>query len=461
MAGAKKRKHTKSTDKADQVLAKKKVSLAEGMRDALPVNQPFWRMVENRIRDVAYTYGYKKMDVPVVEHAALYEKIWGKTSQLVSEELYALKEGKSKALALRPDLMGGLARAYVEHGMYNQDHPLKLYLSGPAFRTIKPQASFYRQHHISEYHIVGDGKPISDAEPIIVSWKVADSLDIPAIAYINSVGCTDCKPDYKTALSTHYKPMKKRLCKDCTKVTPKDMYKVLLCKEQKCIGLRESAPQSVDYLCDSCKSHFMKVLEFLDDAGIPYILHPHFTADPNVYNGTSFLLLYAGENEESSGLEEGELEPIYGVMDGPVLAEGGRYDQVYTSMGMFEPVQASFVRIVSERLMLYMRQAGQMPKDEESVDLFVAQLGEQAKKKTFELVKTLRAEGWRVRVLLNKHDLKSQLASAQKVNARFTLIMGHKEVLDGTILIRDMDGGSQEVVDYNKVLKEVHKRFCA
>jgi histidyl-tRNA synthetase len=248
----------------------RKYSRLRGMKDVLFEEYKYWDLVVKKANDLAATYGFKKIDTPIMEPADLYERSSGRSSDIVTKEMYTFIDKNNERVALRPEGTPGLVRAYIEHGMFNLPQPVKMFLLGPLFRHEKPQAGRWRQHTQFDLEMFGEQSPVADAQLILIAYNFFRELQINVQIQINSIGCAECRPEYINKLVDFYKERGKRtkLCEDCKKRLVKNPLRLLDCKEEKCIELLEDAPQIVDFLCDGCRDHFIKVVEYLDELDI-------------------------------------------------------------------------------------------------------------------------------------------------------------------------------------------------
>lgn len=431
---------------ADEGKTKDRISRLRGMKDILPEEYRYWDVVKSKAEDLAEIYGFTRMETPVVEKAQLYNKTTGEDTDIVSKEMYAFTDKNGEKVALRPEATPGLVRAYIEHGMFNIPQPVKLFWFGPIFRHEKPQAGRYRQSHQFDLEVFGSDDPGADFLVILMAYNFFKELQLNVQIQINNIGCGECRQQYIEDLKKYYKGKKSKLCSECGKRLNKNPLRLLDCKEEKCQELKEDAPPVIDYLCDSCRDNFTKVLEYMDELDIPYNLNPQLVRGLDYYNGTVFEVWSADENNEVSP-------------DDPSLGGGGRYDGLVEYMGG-RPTPACGMGIGVERTITKIKSLGIPLKKENSKRLiYLAHLGEQPKRCIFRLFEELRKSGYTVRQSFAKETLKSQLEDADRMGAEFALILGQKELNDGTILFRDMESGNQEIVDYKKIRQEIDKRL--
>lgn len=436
----------KTEENSKIAIKQKPPQLLKGMKDVLPADQRYWQVILKACRRIASSHMFEWIETPVLESTALYQRSTGKTSDIVKKEMFSFIDQGNENVTLRPEFTPGIARAYVEHGMLNLPQPVKLFSYGPLFRHDKPQAGRYRQFTQLNFEIFGDGAPAVDAELIAMQYFILHDVGLESIIHVNSIGCPDCRPQYKQLIVDYFKSKKKNLCEDCKERLTKNPLRILDCKEQVCKEIAAEAPQTVDYLCDDCKDHFMKVLEHLDDADIPYALDPKIVRGLDYYSKTTFEAFLVEKGEEKIGRQT-------------ALGAGGRYDGLVEMLGGRAETPGSGFAMGVERILLAMKENEVNPPSLPTPDIFLAQLGVSARKKAIRLLEDLREEGFFIRANLVKDSISSQLSVANKLGVKLTLILGQKEVIDKTILIRDMETGSQEIIDANKIVPEINKRL--
>ncbi|MDD4901230.1 MAG: histidine--tRNA ligase [Patescibacteria group bacterium] len=462
-----KKKENKEDDKIIRARRGKFVSRLRGMKDVLPEEYRYWNLVIKKATELAKSYGFKRLDTPVLESLELYERSSGRSSDVVTKEMFSFVDKNDDRIALRPEATPGVVRAYIEHGMFNLPQPVKLFWLGPVFRHDKPQAGRFRQFSQFDLENIGETSPVADAELIAVTYYFFRELQIDVVIQINSIGCSVCRKDYLVKLENFYKERGRRakLCHDCKKRLVKNPLRLLDCKEKACVEMAAEAPQIVDSLCDDCRNHFIKVLEYLDELDIPYNLNPLLVRGLDYYNRTVFEV-WPSAAEAAVEVAPGGAEKLAGKAAGEraeqprqnALGGGGRYDGLVEYMGG-RPTAACGMAIGLERVIMKIKEKNIPLKDDEKGDIFLAQLGDQARRKIMKLFEVLRKAGFNVREAFTKDSLKSQLEAADKMGVKYSLILGQKEVMDGTILIRDMESGIQEIIDYKKIVAELEKRL--
>lgn len=430
----------------DEGNTKNRISRLRGMKDVLFEEYKYWDLVLKKATDLASAYGFQRMETPVVERAQLYKKSTGEDTDIVSKEMYVFTDKNGDKVALRPEATPGLVRAYIEHGMFNMPQPVKMFWFGSIFRHEKPQSGRYRQAHQLDFELFGSEEAGADFLMILLTYNLFKELQLNIQIQINNIGCSECRQQYLEELKKYYKGKKNKLCADCRKRITKSPLKLLDCKEEKCRELKDDAPPIIDYLCDNCRDNFTKVLEYMDELDIPYNLNPQLVRGLDYYNGTVFEVWSADEN--------GDI-----LQEEPSLGGGGRYDGLVEHMGG-RPTSACGVAIGMERVVTKIKSLGIPLEDNLSKNIiYLAHLGEQPKRNIFRLFEDLRKGGYTVRQNFAKETLKAQLEDADRSGAALTLILGQKELNDGTILFRDMESGNQEIIDYKKIKQELDKRL--
>ncbi len=419
-----------------------------GMKDVLFDEHKYWDLVINKANNLARIYGFKRIETPVLETAGMYERSTGKETDIVTKEMYSFADKNGDKVALRPEATPSLVRAYIEHGMFNLPQPVKMLWIGPLFRHEKPQSGRLRQHTQFDLEMFGEESSVADVQLILVGYNFFKELQINIQIQVNSIGCKGCRGEYIAKLVEFYKERGKRskLCDDCKKRLVKNPLRLLDCKEEECDKVRADAPQIVDSLCDGCRDHFVKVLEYLDELDVPYNLNPFLVRGLDYYNRTVFEFC----PEEDDSVESAARQSS--------LGGGGRYDSLVEDMGG-RPTPSCGFGIGIERVILKIKEKNiPLKKDAENY-IFLAQLGDQAKRKAFGLFEDLRRAGISIRQAFTKDSLRAQLEEADRIGAKFSLILGQKEIIDGTILIRDMESGIQEIVDYKKIVSVIEKKL--
>ena len=421
-------------------MAKKpKFQRPKGMHDILPQEQKYYQKVYDVVLNIADFYGFGKIDTPLVEQEELFSKGIGLSTDIVKKEMYTLKTKGGDSLALRPEWTSPIVRAYIENGMSSWFQPVKLWYFGPCYRYERPQAGRYRQFWQFGFEVLGEQSPVVDAQIIQIFYDILQELKLKGlIVAVNSIGDNNCRPYYKKLLANYFRSRQGSLCSDCRRRFKENVLRILDCKEEKCQPIKADAPQILDHLCDECKKHFKGVLEFLDEIEIPYNLNPYLVRGLDYYTKTVFEIF--AEKEEIA------------------LAGGGRYDRLVKVLGG-KDTPASGAAAGVERIIDLMKSQDVKFAKETKPKIFLAQLGELAKRKSLKLLKNFRKAKIKVAESFGRDSLKAQLNRANKFEVDYTLILGQKEALENVVIIRDMRSGKQEVVKIDKIISELKKKL--
>lgn len=403
-------------------------------------------LVSEKIQKIAAQlarfYGFQKIKTPHFEHAELFEASLGEMTDLVEKQMYNFRTRGGDRLVLRPEGTVPAVRAYFEDGMPAWPQPVMLYYLGSFFRHESPQKGRFREFGQFGLEILGEEGAVADAMVIRVSQLLFEDLKLAPVLELNTVGDKECRPHYKKELVTYYKKHLNYLCKDCKRRLKENPLRLLDCKEEGCRELRAKAPQMLEYVCEECKAHFKEVLDFMDALEIPYRLNPYLVRGLDYYTRTVF---------EFAVEEEGKRMELGG---------GGRYDGLSEVLSGKE-LRAAGVAIGIDRLVELVKGEAQTFLALENPKVFLIQLGEAAKKQSLKLIEEFRKAQIPLAQTLSKDSLRGQLKVAQKLAVLYSLILGQKEAMDGTIIIRDMDSGAQEALPYQKVIERIKFKIKA
>jgi histidyl-tRNA synthetase len=436
------KKNLPETNKKPAVKYEKISHRLLGMKDLVGTEYLGFDVVMNKVWNLAKLYGFTTIKTPILETFDLYKK---STRRNTDREFYFVEGEKSERVVLRPEITQGVIRAYLENNLAENGLPVRLFSLGPIFRHEKLQTGRYRESTQANLEIIGEKKPLAEALLITVAHNFFAELGIKVQVQINSLGASECRREYGNKLLAFYKERGRRskLCHYCKKNLGKNCLSLLDCREECCTKLREEAPQIADYLSDESREHFAKTLEFLDELNINYNFNPYLVRGLNYYNDTVFE--FWPINEE-------------GALSGKVaLAGGGRYDSLVETLGG-TATPAIGLAVGIERTMSRLKDRHLLLGKPENDVVFVAQLGDQAKLKAMQLFEDLRQAGFNVRQSFASESLKMQLEEATTMQAKTALILGKKEIIDGTILMRDMDSGAQETVVFKKIKERLARK---
>ena len=408
------------------------------MHDILADDQRYFEKIYETIKKVADFYNFQKIETPILEDTELFSKGTGLGTEVVRKQMFSLRTKGKDYLTLRPEGTPSIVRAYIQNGMQALPSPVKLWYFGPFFRYEKPQAGRFRQFWQFAFETIGEQSSVRDAETIQIFYSILKDLKLKKITVeVNSIGDTCCRPYYIKLLTSYLKRIT-GLCADCQRRIKDNPLRVLDCKKEKCRELVSEAPQILDNLCPACRRHFKEVLEFLDEAEIPYRLNPYLVRGLDYYTKTVFEI-FSEEKEESEMLS--------------ALGGGGRYDGLIKLLGGKETPAVGAAGGV-DRIADLMKKKIKLPEKKEP-QIFVAQLGALAKRKTLKMMEEFRKAKIPVSESLGRDSLRAQLKIADKIGVKYALILGQKEALQNTIMVRHMATGRQKEVKLDKIIKEM------
>jgi histidyl-tRNA synthetase len=414
-----------------------------GMHDTLPQDQAYFLKVRKSVESVVNYYSFSRIDTPILEMTEVFVKGTGVDTDIVEKEMYSFRTKGGDMVALRPEFTPGIVRSYIENGMFNLPQPVKLWTMGPCFRHERPQAGRYRQFTQLDLEILGDASASTDGQIIQMSYDILKELSFKNLSIeVNSIGDSECRPYFKKILTSYFKSKKSSLCSNCQRRLKDNPLRILDCKDEKCQRIKAGAPQIVDHLCEACHAHFKQVLEFLDELELPYVLNPYLVRGLDYYTKTVFEIVDKSENGESQG----------------TLIGGGRYDNLVKLMGGRNTPACGAAGGIDRIINLMKAKEVKTLKVEEP-QVFLAQLGQLAKRKSLKLFEEFRNAKIPVAESFSKDSLKAQLRSANKINAKYVLIFGQKEALEDFITLKNMETGDQEEIKIDKIVEEIKKRI--
>ena len=406
-----------------------------GTQDILPASIGNWRYVEAAIRKLCAAYGFQEIRTPIFEETGLFLRGIGETTDVVQKEMYSFPTGdkKEQTYTLRPENTASAVRAYLENKVYGQETLTKWFYIGPMFRHDKPQAGRYRQFHQFGVESLGSQAPTADADVILMALQLFESLGLKDLSVqVNSVGCPICRPAYREKLIAFFEPKKDQLCPDCQSRLYKNPMRILDCKEESCKALSVGAPEISENLCEECSGHFEQLKALLTAAGVDYTLNPRLVRGLDYYTKTAFEVQYAPLGSQSA------------------VCGGGRYDDLVEELdGPHTPAVGFAVGV--ERLLLALEKQGLLPDTEVEPSVFVVALGEAAQVEGFKIVHALRHEYIAAAMTGENKSMKSQLKHANKINAKYVIILGDDELARGEAIVRHMETSEQETVSLAEV----------
>jgi len=409
------------------------IRAVKGTRDLLPPATAVWNQVEARAREVFRRYNYHEIRTPILEETLLFSRGVGEETDIVTKEMYTFEDRDGSSLTLRPEATASVMRAYIEHRLDQRPGVQKVYYMGPMFRRERPQKGRYRQFFQIGAEAIGSESPMVDAEVIEMVVEVLKSVGLEGFTLlVNSVGDANCRPAYIAALREKLAEVAPMLCEDCQRRSATNPLRVLDCKvpeDQPIIG---QLPTIQEFLCGNCKPHFETVLQLLTDRNIPFKVEPRLVRGLDYYMRTTFEVVHGALGAQNSVLG------------------GGRYDGLAESLGSKVAAPGIGFSIGEDRLVMTVEESLQA----EPLDLFVAALGERAIERAGQLARDVRQSGYSVEVTADG-KLKRAMELANKLGARYTLIVGENEIAAGRYALKNMASGQQEEVAREEIAQRL------
>lgn len=417
----------------------KEIAPPKGMRDIM--NETFYHFQGffEKAQEVAVYYGFKPIDTPLLEHEEIFTSSIGEGTDIIDKEMYTLKTKGGDHLAVRPEHTAPLMRAYISGGMQSMPQPVMFYQYGPVFRHDKPQRGRYRQFWQFDLDCLGNEKSIMDALVIKAGMTILEEAGAQNLSIdINSIGDKECRGAYMKELTSYYRKHISSLPAIDRERLKTNPLRLLDSKEEKTKEINERAPDSISFLCPSCKRHFKEVLEYLEEMGIQYNLNKNLVRGLSYYTRTVFEV-YAESTEEGGS-------PIQ-------IASGGRYDYLARQIGGKKDVPAVGFSIGVDRIVESPWYKKLSPRILKKPKIYFIQLGSEAKLKSLNIIEILRKAHIPIAQALSKDSLGSQLAIAEKLGIPYAIIFGVKEALDNSVIVRNMGNRSQDTVKLPKLLE--------
>ena len=397
----------------------------KGTEDVLPKQSYRWQFIEKVMREESKAYGFKEIRTPVFEHTELFTRGVGQTTDVVQKEMYTFTTKGGESVTLRPEGTAGAARAVLEHALDNEGLPIKASYFVSCYRYEKPQAGRLREFHQFGLEEYGTQSPAADAELICAAQSVLDRLGLDQIHLeLNSIGCPECRAKYNQALREYFGQFKDRLCDTCLSRLEKNPMRLLDCKSPQDQELAKDAPKITDYLCEECENHFSEVKRYLDSAGVEYTVNPKIVRGLDYYTKTVFEFV-----TDCIGAQ--------GTVCG-----GGRYDGLIEELGGKHMPSLGFAMGL-ERLLMVMDAQGITIPDDDKCALYIATMGDDAKVKAFELLRRVRECGLIAETDVVGRGLRAQMKYADKIGAKYSLVLGDNELNENKAKVKNMETGEQ------------------
>jgi histidyl-tRNA synthetase len=420
-----------------------------GTKDILPDDQPYWQYVLTCAKNVVLGLGFKQIDTPLYEDKRIFERGVGEGTDIVEKEIFLIEQMKLSddekdgiQCALRPEGTAGVTRSFIENGMNSWPQPVRLFYYGPMYRRERPQKGRYREHRQFGIEIFGDYSAKSDYLSIMSAYEILTKLGFSNLSVaINSIGCSDCRPKYLLKLKKYYSNKLAKVCEDCRRRYDQKPLRLLDCKKDDCRKIAEDAPQILDKLCGPCRSHFQQTLEYLDDFGIKFNLDLTLVRGLDYYTRTVF---------EISSKEDKERETT--------LCGGGRYDNLAEVLGGNKTPAVGWGMGLDRVVAEIKNNKVKIPKLK-GVEVVIVELGKTAKKVCKKIYSTFRDENINVFYIPSNDTLRSQLKMASKLGADYAIIVGQREALSSSVIVRDLKQGTQEDMPMVKAVYEIKEKY--
>ena len=413
----------------------------KGTKDIYGSYMEEWQRVEQVMRELCSDFGIKEIRIPIFEHTELYLRGVGETTDIVQKEMYTFKDKADRSVTLRPEGTAGVARSFIEHGMYNNPQPTRRFYIGPMFRYENTQKGRQRQFHQFGVEMLGSYSPALDAEAISVAAELLKRLGIKDVELrINSLGCNECRQRYNTALKEYIGSNIDKLCDDCKSRFDKNPLRVLDCKEESCQRIIAEAPVVLDYLDDECKEHFETVKAILDDMGIKYTVDEKIVRGLDYYTRTVFEFVANGIGAQGT------------------VCGGGRYDNLIAECGG-QPMGCAGFAVGIERLLLMLEAQNGEFKETNEMDIYIGSIGKEGLVKSQGIAYRMRSEGIRAEGDSVGRSVKAQMKYANKIGAKYSVILGDNEIAEDTANLKNMETGEQEQIKVSELVKIMKKKI--
>jgi len=405
-----------------------KLKSIRGMNDIYEDEARLWAFIEEKVKHVFHSHGYTEIRTPILENSNLFKRSVGDTSDIVEKEMYTFSDRNGDSLSLRPEGTASVVRAYIEHSLMQNMPIQKFYYIGPMFRHERPQKGRYRQFYQFGIELLGLAEPLADVEVLSIQQAIIDSLEIGDVALnISSLGCKVCRPTYQEELKAELNVVADQLCADCQRRKDKNPLRVFDCKVPTCNELTKDMAKMMDHLCDECSAHFAVVEKGLSALEIPYSINKSLVRGLDYYNRTAFEFVYNGDALGSQA----------------TISAGGRYDSLVELLGGSDTPAVGFAAGI-ERFALILEEKKQSLNA--PVDLYCVIADAEGMPASLKIASELRKTGLRVELDLQMKKMKHQMKRANKLAAKYVLIIGSEEIKNDKAILKDMNKGEQQEI---------------
>ena len=413
-----------------------------GTKDITPKDAYKWNYVENKFREICSLFGYEEMRTPVFEHTELFKRSVGDTTDIVQKEMYSFTDKGGRDITLKPEGTAGVVRAFIENKLYADTQPTKLFYITPCFRYERPQAGRQRQFHQFGIEALGSDKPSLDAEVIALAVQFFTEVGLKDLAVsINSVGCPTCRAEYNARLKEYLDKKSDVLCETCLERKDKNPMRVIDCKNPTCKENLNDIPFMVDHICDDCKDHFEKLQTYLKEMDINFVVDKTIVRGLDYYKKTAFEIISNDIGSQST------------------VCGGGRYDGLVEQLGGPKGVRGIGFALGAERLLLTMENNNIEIENPYATDIFIVTIGDEAKTKSFKLLKDLRTNHISAENDHLDRSVKAQFKYSDKINAKFTIVIGDDELANDTATLKNMSTSEQTTIKLSEIVQELKSRM--
>ena len=413
-----------------------------GTKDITPKDAYKWNYVENKFREICSLFGYEEMRTPVFEHTELFKRSVGDTTDIVQKEMYSFTDKGGRDITLKPEGTAGVVRAFIENKLYADTQPTKLFYITPCFRYERPQAGRQRQFHQFGIEALGSDKPSLDAEVIALAVQFFTEVGLKDLAVsINSVGCPTCRAEYNARLKEYLDAKSDVLCETCLERKDKNPMRVIDCKNPTCKENLNDIPFMVDHICDDCKDHFEKLQTYLKEMDINFVVDKTIVRGLDYYKKTAFEIISNDIGSQST------------------VCGGGRYDGLVEQLGGPKGVSGIGFALGAERLLLTMENNNIEIDNPYATDIFIVTIGDEAKTKSFKLLKDLRYNHISADSDHLDRSVKAQFKYSDKINAKFTIVIGEDELANDSATLKNMQTSEQITVKLSELVGELKNRL--
>ena len=413
-----------------------------GTKDITPKDVYKWHYIEKKFREICALYGYEEIRTPIFEHTEVFSRSVGDTTDVVQKEMYTFTDRGDRQLSLKPEGTAGVIRSFIENKMYADTQPTKLYSITPCFRYERPQAGRQRQFHQFGIEVLGSDGPSVDAEVISLAVQFFNEMGLNNLSVnINSVGCPTCREEYNRKLKEYLDQKVDVLCETCLERKDKNPMRVIDCKNPHCKENLQDIPFMIDHLCEDCKDHFDKLQTYLKEMDINYVVDKTIVRGLDYYKKTAFEIISNDIGSQST------------------VCGGGRYDGLVEMLGGPKGISGIGFALGAERLLLTLENNNIEIENPKSTDIYIATIGDAAKTKSFKLIKDLRTNHISAD---NDHldkSLKAQFKYSDKLNAKYTVVIGDDELANDTATLKNMKTSEQTTIKLSELVDELKKRL--